>query len=67
MRYTHKILVRNPEEKNPVGRFRNSWEDMLKEIRCVCVCVCVWIGFNWIQKGFNVEAVVNAVMNLLVT
>jgi hypothetical protein len=41
MRNIHKILVRKPERKRPLGRSRCRWEDNigidLREIRCKVV------------------------------
>jgi hypothetical protein len=30
VRNVHKILVRNPEGKRPLGRSRSKWEDSIK-------------------------------------
>ena len=61
----HRVLVRNPEAKRPLGRPRRKWEDNIKmdlqEVRCG--------GIDWIdltQDSDRCQALVNLVMNLRV-
>jgi hypothetical protein len=64
-RGVYKVLVGKPEGKRPLGRHRRRWEDIIKmdfqEVGCG--------GMHWIELAQDRErwqALVNAVMNLLV-
>jgi hypothetical protein len=64
-RGVHKVLVRKPEVKRPLGRPRRSWVDNIKmdlqELGCGVI--------NWIelaQDRNRWRAIMNAVMNLRV-
>ena len=59
----HRVLVRKPEGKRPLGRPRCRWEDNIKmdlqEVGCR--------GVDWIELAQDRDrwrALVNAVMNL---
>jgi hypothetical protein len=58
----YRILVRNPEEKRPLGRPRREWEDNIKmDILRKCDG-----GIDWIDLAPDRDrwrALVNAVMN----
>ena len=65
-RGTYRVLVGKPEGKGPLGRPRHRWEDNFKmdlqEVGCD--------GMDWIdmaQDRDRWQALVNAVMNLLVS
>ena len=60
------VLVGKPKERRPLGRTRRRWEDNIKmelqEVGCG--------GMDWIELAQDRDrwrALVNAVMNLLVT
>ena len=61
----HRVLVRKPEGKRPLGRPRRRWEENIKmdlqEVQCG--------GMYWIDLAQDKDrwrALVNAVMNLRV-
>jgi hypothetical protein len=63
MRNEYKILVREPEEKRPIGRSRRRWVDNIRldhrEIR--------WEGVDWMHLAQNRNqwrGVVKTVMKL---
>jgi hypothetical protein len=62
MRNSHKILVRNPEGKRPLGRSGNGWDGNIKshfkEMRCNDVD---WIHLA--QDKFQSWALVNTLVN----
>jgi hypothetical protein len=64
-RGVHRVLVRKPEGKRPLGRPRCRWEDNIKlDLREIGID-----GVNWIRLAQNrVQwwAFVNTVMNVLV-
>ena len=60
------VLVGKPKERRPLGRTRRRWEDNIKmelqEVGCG--------GMDWIELAQDRDrwrALVNAVMNILVT
>ena len=62
----YRVLVGKPEGRRPLGRTRGRWEDNIKmdfqDVECG--------GMDWIELPEDRDrwrAVVNAVMNLLVT
>ena len=64
-RGVHKIFMRKPEGKRPLGRPRHRWEDNIKmdlqEVRCE--------GVDWIELAQDRDrwwALVNVVMTLWV-
>jgi hypothetical protein len=64
-RGVHRVLVRKPEGKRPLGRPRRRWEDNIKmdlpEVGCG--------GMDWIDLAQNTDrwlAFVSAVMNFRV-
>ena len=64
-RGVHRVLVRKPEGKRPLGRPSHGWEDNIKldlqEVECG--------GMDWIELAQNRDrcrALVNSVMNLRV-
>jgi len=61
----HRILVRKPEVKRKLGRFRRSWEDNIMMYLQEVICG----GMDWIEMVQNRNswrALMNAVMNLRV-
>jgi hypothetical protein len=64
-RNAYRILVGNPEGKNPLGRPRLMWVDKIKmDLREI-----EWNGMDWIdlaQGRDQWRALVNTVMNLRV-
>jgi len=64
-RVVHRVLVGKPEEKRPLGRPRNRWEDKIKTDLQE-----VWGGYeDWMelaQDRYMWRALVNTVMNLRV-
>jgi hypothetical protein len=60
-RNAYRILVGNPEGKNPVGRPRCRWVDNIREIG--------WDGMDWIDLVQDMDqwrVLVNTAMNLRV-
>jgi hypothetical protein len=63
-RGAYRILVRRPEGRRPLGRFRRRWEYNIK----MDIEEVGW-GMDWIelaQDRDRLRALVNAVMNLRV-
>jgi hypothetical protein len=62
-RNTYRILVGNPEGREPLGRPRRRWVDNIKmDLREIG-----WDGMDWIDLTLDRDqwrALVNAVMNL---
>jgi hypothetical protein len=60
------VLVVKPEEKRPLGRPRNRWEDNIKlhlqKVRCGSMD---WLELD--QTRYRWRAFVNTVMNIRVT
>jgi hypothetical protein len=52
MKNAYKILVGNPEEKRPLGKLCNRWEDNIKTNIRQMPCE-IWTSFNWLNIGFN--------------
>jgi hypothetical protein len=64
-RNVHRLLVRKPEGKRPLGRPRRRWIDDIKMDRLVIgLNVVDWIGLA--QVRYRWRALVNSVMNLRV-
>jgi hypothetical protein len=64
-RTMHKLLVRKPEGKQPLGRPRCKWMDNSK----MALAEIGWGGVDWIGLTYNRDkwgALVNAVTNLRV-
>jgi len=64
-RGVHRVLVRKPEEKRPLGRPRHGWEDNIK----LDLQEVEFGGMDWIELAQNRDrcrALVNSVMNLRV-
>ena len=62
----HRVLVRRPEGKRPLGKPRRRWEDNIK----IDLQQVGWGGMDWIdlaQDRDSWRALVNALMNLRVT
>jgi len=65
-RGVYRILVGKPEGKRPLGRPRRRWEDNIKmDLQEVGCGLMDWIELA--QDRGSWRALVNAVMNLLVT
>jgi hypothetical protein len=64
-RHAHRVLVRKPEGKRPLGRLRYRWEDDAKiDLRGI-----VWGVVDWVDVVQDLDkwrALVNTVMNLRV-
>jgi hypothetical protein len=64
-RNTHRVLVRKPEGKRPLGRPRRRWGDNIKmNLREI-----EWDGTDWIELAQDRDqrrTLVNTVMNLRV-
>jgi hypothetical protein len=46
----HRVLVRKPAGKRPLGRPRRRWEDGIRmDLREIGLGV--WIGFDWLRTG----------------
>ena len=61
----HRVLVRRPEGKRPLGKPRRRWEDNIK----IDLQQVGWGGMDWIdlaQDRDSWRALVKAVMNLQV-
>jgi hypothetical protein len=64
-RNVHRLLVRKPERKRPLGRPRRRWIDNIKiDLLEIGVSVLDWIGLA--QDRYRWRALVNSVMNLRV-
>jgi hypothetical protein len=65
-RNAHRLLVRKPEGKRPLGRTRHRWVDNNKiDLREIG-----WDGVGWIYQAHNRDqwrALVNTAMNLQVS
>jgi hypothetical protein len=65
VRYAHKVWVRKPKGKRPLGRYRCRWKDNIKkDLR-----ETGWGGMDWIDLVQNRDqwrALENKVMNLRV-
>jgi hypothetical protein len=46
----YRVLVENPDGKNPLGRPRRRWKDNIK-VDLQDVCVGVWTGLSWFRIG----------------
>jgi hypothetical protein len=60
-----RILVRNPEEKRPLGRPRRRWVDNIK----MDLSEIGWDGMDWIdlaQGRDQLRSLMTAIMNLRV-
>jgi hypothetical protein len=61
-RGAHRVLVKNPEGRRPLGRPRCRWKDKIKiDLREVA-----WGSMDWIDLSQNLDrwwVLVNAVMN----
>jgi hypothetical protein len=61
----HRLLVRKPEGKRPLGRPRRKWIDNIKmDLLEIGLSVVDWISLA--QDRYRWRAVVNSVMNLRV-
>jgi hypothetical protein len=61
----HRVLVRKPEGKRPLGRPRHGWVDNIK----IDIRETDWDGMDWInlaQDRDQERALLNTVMNLRV-
>ena len=64
-RGVHRVLVRKPEGKRPLGRHRRRWDDTIKiDLQVVGYGVMDWIELA--QSRDRIQACMNAVMNLRV-
>jgi hypothetical protein len=62
----YKLLLGKPEGKKPLGRPRRRWKNNIKmELLEIGLSVVDWIGLA--QDRYRWRALVNAVMNLLVS
>jgi len=63
MKNAHKILVRKPEGKRPLGRPRRRWEDNIRMDRREVV----WDGVDWVHLAQDREQwrdLVSTIMSL---
>jgi hypothetical protein len=64
-RNLHRLLVRKPEGKRPLGRPRRRWTDNIKmDLLEIGLSVVDWIGLD--QDRYRWKTLVNSVMNLRV-
>jgi hypothetical protein len=64
-RNAYRILVRKPEGKRPLGRFRRGWDDNINmELRDIGCGSMAWIDLAWDRD--QRKALVNTVVNLQV-
>jgi hypothetical protein len=61
--HAYRILVGKPEAKRPLGRPICRWVNNIK----IDLREMGWIGLIWLRIGTSGGALVNTVMNLLVT
>jgi hypothetical protein len=54
MRNAYKIMVRKPDGKGPVGKYRCRWEDNIKEEHIESVGGCE-VGFMRLKTGTDGE------------